>query len=335
MAPNQNKTNFRTYEASTRLLAAVLATAKPKLNFTELAAYMGGGTTPSAVDHRLRPIKQLAKMQEACKKANKDPGQLPVETSEIQRLFGESTQGGIEWQFREIKALARAQEKAVEDGRNPAELKIGPGRPKLSTTPPSTAKKTGVSTGLKRKRVGKASAARMSDEDVGDDSESDYDSKDIKSEEEKETPAKRRNTGKPRASVTKTSSSSSALAASKSSGNVQSAKNAGGVARTLFPRSGYKNSASGSGSIFGNGEGIGTKHNAQVIDDSDDEVTTRGRQLPQRLRRVKQEEVEHQAQLAAIQEQEAQLAAAQGQAMQNPVYDDSAYTDGEFTDGEV
>ncbi|KAI1447166.1 hypothetical protein F5Y02DRAFT_37722 [Annulohypoxylon stygium] len=273
-------------------------------------------------------------MQEACKKAKKDPGQLPVETSEIQRLFGESTQGGIEWQFREIKALARAQEKAVEDGRNPAELKIGPGRPKLSTTPPSTAKKTGVSTGSKRKRVGKASAARMSDEDVGDDSESDNDAKYIKSEEEKETPAKRRNTGKPRASVTKASSSSSALAASKSSGNVQSAKNAG-VARTLFPRSGYKNSASGSGSIFGNGEGIGTRNNAQVIDDSDDEVATRGRQLPQRLRRVKQEGVEHQAQLAAIQEQEAQLAAAQEQAIQNPVYDDSAYTDGEFTDGEV
>lgn len=40
---------------------------------------MGTDATPSAVDHRLRPIKQLAKLQDSCLKQGGDPKDLPVE----------------------------------------------------------------------------------------------------------------------------------------------------------------------------------------------------------------------------------------------------------------
>lgn len=47
----------------------------------ELAAMMGGGTTGAAVDHRLRPIKQLAKLQLVVRGQKKDPGDLPIDGS--------------------------------------------------------------------------------------------------------------------------------------------------------------------------------------------------------------------------------------------------------------
>jgi hypothetical protein len=40
---------------------------------------MGSDATAAAIDHRLRPIKQLAKLQETCVKQGKDPMNLPVE----------------------------------------------------------------------------------------------------------------------------------------------------------------------------------------------------------------------------------------------------------------
>lgn len=42
---------------------------------------MGGGTTAAAVDHRLRPVKQLAKLQLSVREQKKDPGDLPIEGS--------------------------------------------------------------------------------------------------------------------------------------------------------------------------------------------------------------------------------------------------------------
>ncbi|KAJ8125517.1 hypothetical protein O1611_g8121 [Lasiodiplodia mahajangana] len=126
--PGKNKTNFKTYEASTRLLAAVLATSNVKLDYAELAKHVGGGATKDAVNHRLRPIKQLAKMQASCIEKGQDPGALPVDKGEIQKLFGESTPAGIEWQFRDIKNLAKAQKQAVEKGQSPVGL-LPPGTP--------------------------------------------------------------------------------------------------------------------------------------------------------------------------------------------------------------
>ncbi|CAJ2508000.1 Uu.00g091860.m01.CDS01 [Anthostomella pinea] len=174
MAPT-TKTNFKTYEASTRLLAAVIATNKGiKLDFKELAKYVGGGTTKDSVNHRLRPIKQLAKMQAACVGKGEDPGELPVEKGaladlvgggaspsslehrfrpikklgeeltggkekEIQKLFGESTPGGIEWQFREIKHLGKAQQAAIAKKQNPAGVAVKSGS--AASTPVSRASK--------------------------------------------------------------------------------------------------------------------------------------------------------------------------------------------------
>ncbi|KAI1139018.1 hypothetical protein F5Y05DRAFT_412881 [Hypoxylon sp. FL0543] len=200
MPPAQNKTNFKTYEASIRLLAAVLASnnGKIKLDYKELAELMGGGTTPSAVDHRLRPVKQLGKMQRACRDAKKDPGQLPVETGEIQRLFGESTASGIEWQFRDIKAISRAQQEALDEGKNPAEVQVGgASKAKGSAITPSTARaskatRAPASAGSKRKRGGKK--AIMSEEGSDDQAaESDYEAKDVNSDSEfQATPAAKR-----------------------------------------------------------------------------------------------------------------------------------------------
>lgn len=132
MAP----TNFRTYEAQARLLAAVIATTNCKLDFKgeycfvishvrmisasamvpglhstfdlymspfsilpislarksrtmfargltrcwpAIAEHIGSEATPSSVDHRLRPMKQLAKLQKQCLREGKDPSMLPIE----------------------------------------------------------------------------------------------------------------------------------------------------------------------------------------------------------------------------------------------------------------
>ncbi|KAI0840264.1 hypothetical protein F5Y06DRAFT_294931 [Hypoxylon sp. FL0890] len=252
MPPAQNKTNFRTYEASTRLLAAVLATinGKVKLDFKDLAALMGGGTTGSAVDHRLRPVKQLAKMQAAYVAANKDPGELPVETGEIQKLFGESTAGGIEWQFREIKALGRAQQEALERNENPADVTVGgPSRVKASasaTSTPGTAKATRVSAsaGSKRKRgVKKATMSEEGSDDQGADSN--YDAKDINSDDDYQTtPAPKRRTG--RGAGTK---GKAAPAPTKNG----TAKGTNGTARKLFSNGNGDDGQTSTASIFGDG----------------------------------------------------------------------------------
>ncbi|KAI0129340.1 hypothetical protein F4776DRAFT_167355 [Hypoxylon sp. NC0597] len=259
MPPAQNKTNFKTYEASTRLLAAVLASinGKVKLDFKDLAALMGGGTTGSAVDHRLRPVKQLGKMQVACRAAGKDPGDLPVETGEIQKLFGESTAGGIEWQFRELKTLGRLQQEALDEGKNPADVKVGLSKGKASASTkstPTTSKTVRASTSAASKRKRGSKKVTMSEEGSDDQgADSDYNAKDIHSDDEYQTtPApKRRNTGG---------------ASTKGKGKVAptttkngSPKDAIGTARKLFPNGNGDNIKSSTASIFGDGAGIGAK----------------------------------------------------------------------------
>ncbi|KAK9426514.1 hypothetical protein SUNI508_00041 [Seiridium unicorne] len=142
--PKSGQTNFRTYEAQARLLAAVIATAKPKLDYKAIARHIGSDATPAAVDHRLRPLKQLAKLQAKCLDEGKDPMNLPIEKAdttcaddsyitdvltsyaEIQKLFGESTAGGLEFHFREVKATGKAQQDAVRNNKDPTEVPVGP-----------------------------------------------------------------------------------------------------------------------------------------------------------------------------------------------------------------
>ncbi|KAI0403632.1 hypothetical protein F4802DRAFT_598830 [Xylaria palmicola] len=123
--PSKNKTNFKTFEASTRLLAAVIATTNVKLDYDELARHMGGGTTKDAVNHRLRPIKQLAKMQATCVKQGEDPGELPVDKGALATLVGGgATSSALEHRMRPIKQLAKLQLAYRDNDKDPGELPI-------------------------------------------------------------------------------------------------------------------------------------------------------------------------------------------------------------------
>ncbi|KAI0019654.1 hypothetical protein F4780DRAFT_780319 [Xylariomycetidae sp. FL0641] len=125
MAPS-SKTNFKTYEASTRLLAAVIATnPKLKLDFKELAQHIGGGTTKDSINHRLRPIKKLAAMQAKSVESGADPGDLPVEKGELAGLVGSGQTGSaLEHRFRPIKKLAQKQLEFRSQGLDPGQLPV-------------------------------------------------------------------------------------------------------------------------------------------------------------------------------------------------------------------
>ncbi|KAI8965719.1 hypothetical protein F5Y11DRAFT_344314 [Daldinia sp. FL1419] len=234
MAP-RNRVNFKNYETSTRLLAAVVASleGKVKLDFDVISLLVGGGTTESAVEHRMRPIKQLGKLQiDYLMNKRRDPGLLPTESGEIQKLFGESTPAGIAWQVREIKALGRAQRQAVAEGKNPWEVKVETAKASTASTPTSRGGRTPstAASSTKRKRVVNKKVT-MSEEDTGIEStETDYDAKDFHSDGDdihQITPTpKRRNT----AAAPKTANASSAATPTSAKGN----GNNGGVARSLF-----------------------------------------------------------------------------------------------------
>jgi hypothetical protein len=75
--PNKNKTNFKTYEASTRLLAAVIATTKVKLDYAEIQKLFGESTA-SGIEWQFREIKNLGKAQKEAVKNGQNPAALPV-----------------------------------------------------------------------------------------------------------------------------------------------------------------------------------------------------------------------------------------------------------------
>ncbi|KAH7033261.1 uncharacterized protein B0I36DRAFT_106732 [Microdochium trichocladiopsis] len=208
MAPSKS-TNFRTYEAQTRLLAAVIATANPKLDFNELAKHAGSNCTPSSIDHRLRPLKQLAQLQRTWLAAGKDPADLPTEKAAIQKLFGESTPAGLEWQFRDIKKLGKAQQAAVSKGESPVNVmgevmgKRGAGsavstpsgrasKHAAAPTPGSRASTItmGTAASSARKRKAKANYNLAEDSNEVSDEDSDYSAKDVDLEA---TPSRKRN----------------------------------------------------------------------------------------------------------------------------------------------
>ncbi|KAK7953973.1 hypothetical protein PG996_014859 [Apiospora saccharicola] len=171
MAPN-NKTNFKSYESAVRLLAAVVATGKPKLDFKAIALHMGEDFTGPAVDHRLRPIKRLAKMQERYVAEEKNPGDLPVDEKEIAKLFGESTADGIEWQFRSIKKLGKAQQEAARKGEDTSKVTIdGVGTPKTNRTIASTpgSRRRFASAVTTPTTTGKRARGKKVDDDMDDD----------------------------------------------------------------------------------------------------------------------------------------------------------------------
>ncbi|KAI1170305.1 hypothetical protein F4777DRAFT_592042 [Nemania sp. FL0916] len=268
MASPAKKTNFKTYEASTRLLAAVIASTNVKLDFAKLAQLVGGGVTKDSVDHRLRPIKQLAKMQQQCVDEGEDPGKLPIEKggvkllaivlhylTQIQRLFGESTPGGIEWRLREIKTLGKSQQAAVDNGEDPASL-LAQGTPSAgrrrgpnARTPASGATpqtpSTTASGGRGRKRKELVGLAPLdSSSDKGDDG-SDF--------EMQETPSKR-----------PTKKTKTAAAAANANGNAKKpvkTTNGGSGSIAVLTANGLTSS------IFGNGGDTAAVNSTEAAND--------------------------------------------------------------------
>ncbi|RYP29177.1 hypothetical protein DL767_006870 [Monosporascus sp. MG133] len=308
--PPPAKTNFKTYEAQTRLLAAVIATNKGiKLDFKVLAAHVGGGTSASSIDHRLRPIKQLAKMQVQCVNKDEDPGQLPVEKGEIHKLYGESTPAGLEWQFRDIKKIGKAQQDAVRNGESPAGVLGSSSRGRASTpragtgtaasTPGSRASKSSAaatpSTATPGSRASKSAGGRGSfasglgnsqkrsrpAREVSDDFESDdtdYDQKD--GPDPDETPTGRK---KPKhATAGGGAGDQQQQQQQQQSASAATTPSAGGNASSLTSGGGTSIFGNGTGgtSIFGNGTGTassggfgssGGGNNSTFIDLVDDD----------------------------------------------------------------
>ncbi|KAI0205416.1 hypothetical protein F4808DRAFT_284034 [Astrocystis sublimbata] len=128
MSTPKGKTNFKTYEASTRLLAAVIATSNVKLDYNEIAKHVGRGVGVDAINHRFRPIKKLAQMQAACVKEGGDPGLLPTEKGALAAVVGGgATAAGLEHRFRPIKQLAKLQLTYRDNGEDPAEAPVEKG----------------------------------------------------------------------------------------------------------------------------------------------------------------------------------------------------------------
>ncbi|TGJ86517.1 hypothetical protein E0Z10_g2227 [Xylaria hypoxylon] len=269
----KNKTNFKTYEASIRLLAAVIATTNAKLDYAALADLVGEGTTAVALQHRMRSVKQLAK-EFTAELEKKNPGKSP----EIQKLFGESTPSGIEWQFREIKSLGKAQQEAVRKNENPATLPVAgtPGgrkRGAAASTPGSgaTARTPGTGAGARgRKRTAPTTipAVDSSDENGDNDSDGDF----------AETPSKRPSK-RAKTTATATTTTPKKLNGSVATPSVTPAKTTAG---TPTPTPTVSTIASATrttnGSIFGGGASTPAVFSNEVFHNGAHPSTTPGLQ---------------------------------------------------------
>ncbi|KAH8891300.1 hypothetical protein GQ53DRAFT_823925 [Thozetella sp. PMI_491] len=174
-------TNFRTYEAQTRLLAAVIA-AHPelKLNYKAIAQHSGSGVTMSSIEHRFRPIKEQGRaLREALAKGI-DPKDLNIfDKNEIARIFGSSTPDGMQFQFRAVKKEAASLLEAANQGtasfpqtpKKGIKTKDAIGSGKTGT--PSTAGNS------RSKRKGAPRNYREADSKEGDSPVVDYDALDV------------------------------------------------------------------------------------------------------------------------------------------------------------
>ncbi|KAK4157626.1 hypothetical protein C8A00DRAFT_11547 [Chaetomidium leptoderma] len=151
MAPKEKKertTNFKTYEAQSRLLSALVASlGNHRLDFKKIAKNHGGSATESSMEHRFRVIKAQADFITALVEAGLDPASYETwmirnkdgKPSRLQArrlarpaaasitaavvvaiaLFGASTPDGLNFQFRSVKKGADALTHAVENGQDP------------------------------------------------------------------------------------------------------------------------------------------------------------------------------------------------------------------------
>ncbi|KAL1894769.1 hypothetical protein Sste5346_005745 [Sporothrix stenoceras] len=139
--------NFRTYEAQSRLLAAVLASNPGlKLNFKAIAQHYGSDTTTAGIEHRFRPIKKQAGIIRKAVADNKDPKELVnifhMSDKDIHAYYGDSTPMGIEFQFRAVKKEAKAMRDGTDKGTSP--LPSRKATPGSSAATPARKRKTPV-----------------------------------------------------------------------------------------------------------------------------------------------------------------------------------------------
>ncbi|KAK4103972.1 hypothetical protein N658DRAFT_504783 [Parathielavia hyrcaniae] len=124
--PKKESTNFRTFEAQSRLVAALLASLdNPRLDYKKIAQYLGGSATESSVEHRFRPVKIQATLVKKLAEKQIDPATKEIwkctKKDEIATFFGGSTPDGMGFQFRTIKKGAEALKGAVSRGESPVE----------------------------------------------------------------------------------------------------------------------------------------------------------------------------------------------------------------------
>ncbi|KAL2197437.1 hypothetical protein P885DRAFT_77126 [Corynascus similis CBS 632.67] len=150
MPPKERTANFRTYEAQSRLLAALVASLEGhRFDYKKIAEYHGGGVTESAMEHKFRLARAQADLIKLMVANNRDPGDYDIPNvtkAEIQKFFGASTPDGLGFQFRGIKKGSDVLKNAVEKGDDPVDafarfLKGGSGGTGSVPATPSTTKR--------------------------------------------------------------------------------------------------------------------------------------------------------------------------------------------------
>ncbi|PQE28076.1 polarity defective- variant protein [Rutstroemia sp. NJR-2017a WRK4] len=122
--------NWKSYEATVRLLSAIIA-AHPtlKLDYNEVAKFYGTETGYKQIWDGMKNIKNNAEALRAAVEQGVDPATVDVALAGRQatsdRFGGGCTASALENRFRRIKSDAKLINQAVADGIDPITLEIG------------------------------------------------------------------------------------------------------------------------------------------------------------------------------------------------------------------
>ncbi|QSZ33889.1 hypothetical protein DSL72_005463 [Monilinia vaccinii-corymbosi] len=123
--------NWKTYEATVRLLSALLA-AHPtlKLDYAEIFKYYGGDSTYHRIWNRLNGIKKGAKQLRKAVEAGIDPSTVMLEVgahvkkATSDRFGGDCIVSPLENRFRRLKSDAKLINIAVGEGEDPININV-------------------------------------------------------------------------------------------------------------------------------------------------------------------------------------------------------------------
>ncbi|KAK3299338.1 uncharacterized protein B0H64DRAFT_317455 [Chaetomium fimeti] len=203
--------NFKSYEAQSRLLSALVATlGNHRFDYQTIVQFHGGGATASSMEHKFRIVRAQAKFIKRLTEAGRDPGDYDVPSlkqdagktsrlsqptaavvsaaTAIQQYFGESTPDGLAFQFRGIKKGGDVLKAAAQKGEDPvgafgAHVKGGaraassvpatPSSTKRARSTKATASGSGATPTSKRRKAIKIEPEAEFDDD-DDSPEADY-----------------------------------------------------------------------------------------------------------------------------------------------------------------